>query len=175
MTDPDRPDDQAPEIIDAGAASVDTAGAAEALGVSERTVRRYLATGLLSGHRVEGTFGPEWRVSAEALEKLVAERKRGRAVTRRPSDRPAVRTDSAVVRRLDANTAALVELTEEVRAVRALPAVIERLADELAALREERRALRDRVDQAEAQIARLREELAAKRARPWWRRLWPRE
>lgn len=36
--------------------------AADNLGVSTRTILRRLKNGLLHGHKISGTFGPEWRI-----------------------------------------------------------------------------------------------------------------
>jgi excisionase family DNA binding protein len=40
------------------------------LGVTTRTVRLWLTSGKLTGERVRGTFGPEWRISAAELDRL---------------------------------------------------------------------------------------------------------
>ena len=170
---------------DMGADSVDTATAAKELKVSPRTVRRYIVSGLLTGHEVDGTFRREWRVTRASLDSLKAERKRGRTDTRSPSDRPSLRTDSAVMRQFDANTGALLQVAEGLEGVRALSGLPEDLQALRAALvasteataalagqiAEENARLRARAEVAEAEREEIRQELAAERGRGWWARL----
>jgi len=170
---------------DISADSVDTATAAAELKVSPRTVRRYIVSGVLTGHEVDGAFGREWRVARASLDSLKAERKRGRTDSRSPSDRPGLRTDSAVMRRIDANTGALLQVAEGLEGVRALSGLPEDLQALRAALvasteataalagqiAEENARLRARAEVAEAEREEIRQELAAERGRGWWARL----
>jgi len=177
---------------DTGADSVDTATAAEELKVSPRTVRRYISSGLLTGHEVDGTFGREWRVTRPSLDRLRAEKERGRADSRRPSDRPALRTDSAVMRQLDANTGALLQVAEGLEAVRALTGLPEdlqalrtavlasteataalagQIAEENVRLRARAEAAEAEADDLRAQVTEVKQQFAEERGRPWWSRL----
>ena len=177
---------------DTGADSVDTATAAEELGVSPRTVRRYISSGVLSGHEVDGTFGREWRVTRASLDRLKAEKERGRADSRRPSDRPALRTDSAVMRQLDANTGALLQVAEGLEGVRALTGLPEdlqalrtalvasteataalagQIAEENVRLRARAEAAEGEADELRAQVTEVKQQFAEERGRPWWSRL----
>ena len=170
---------------DAGADSVDTATAAGELGVSARTVRRYISSGLLTGHEVDGTFGREWRVTRASLDRLREDREAGRADSRRPPDRPGLRTDSAVVQRIDANTGALLRVAEGLEGVRALSGLPEDLQALRAALvasteataalagqiGEENTRLRTRAEAAEIERDELRRRLHAERGRGFWNRL----
>ena len=174
---------------DMGADSVDTATAAEELEVSPRTVRRYISSGLLTGHQVDGIFGREWRVTRASLDRLGEKREAGRTDSRSPSDRPGLRTDSAVVQRIDANTGALLQVAEGLEGVRALSGLPEDLQALRAALvasteataalagqiAEENGRLRTRAEAAEAEADELREKLAEEKHRSWWARLTRRE
>ncbi len=156
MTAEQDPQDTTPqdvaEVIDTGPDSADTKGAARFLGVSTRTVRRLLSVGELAGHKVQGDSALEWRVPWSELQRRKRERA-GRTVGRAgPSIRPP-RPDTAVMRRLEESTTAMVALAEGLADLSDLREVIAANTEALRGLREE-----------------LAEE-RARRQQSWWARL----
>jgi len=61
--------------------------AAIRLGVTTRTVRLWLTSGKLSGERVRGRFGPEWRILADDVDR-VRERAAETALVTDPAGKP---------------------------------------------------------------------------------------
>jgi len=88
--------------------SVSLREAAAQVGVSVRTMRRYVRNGEVEGSMVVGPHGPEWRISPETLAALEA--KRGQAVKGRRGRVVAPVTDTVAMTlatRIDADQAAL--------------------------------------------------------------------
>jgi excisionase family DNA binding protein len=119
--------------------------AAGYLGVSERTVRRYITTGKLAAHRIIGPYGAEYRIHPSALETM-RQRREVIDATSAP-----VRTDSG-----DSHAGPLVRVMPD--AMTALVAHLERLDQErsayvvaLAAKDETIEELRRRAEAAEAE------------------------
>lgn len=129
--------------------------AARELGVSARTVRRWLASGRLSGRRdVRGNLGLEWRIDADSVRRVAADVLRGHNPTDMANGHP---TDMAVE-------------------------TLEALASEVRSLREENAAYREHLERLTLEVMALRETVQRllppapeERRRPWWRRLWRRE
>lgn len=129
--------------------------AAGYLGVSDRTVRRYIAGGKISARLVLGPYGEEYRLAAGDVEAFRATREQR---TQRGASLPAPRTSAPVqaVRGQEGAILALVEpLREELAGAREQ---IERLARENGELRERLRQLETRSPPADRPDR-----------RPWWR------
>jgi len=157
--------------------------AAAVLGVSERSVRRYIASGRLPAARVHGPKGVEYRIEPADVEALA-----GRAA-------------ALEARSVPVNEGADMDSTVATHAsagLQTMQAVLEPLARELAAYRAEliasrteRERLQETIDGKDATIERQAEELGAARERarqaeeraaqleravrrqqrPWWLRL----
>jgi excisionase family DNA binding protein len=144
--------------------------AAAYLGVSERTVRRYITSGKLTAHRIMGPYGAEYRIHPSALEAM---RQHRDVIDATPAP---VRTDSG-----DGHAGPLVRAMPD--AMAALVAHLERLDQErsayvvaLAAKDETIEELRRRAEAAEAEAQALKvwvEKPAPmqEERRSWWRRL----
>jgi len=162
-----------------------TTEAAVLLGVSERTVRRYVERGKLEARLVMTHRGEEWHIAAADVETLRQQRDaiRSRPITMDDSESPAT-TDMAA----DAHGQPVRTLTPAVvqALVAPLVAEIERLATEKGQAEGERDILRQQLAERENQAhdlvgeLRRRAEVAereaaelrrARRQMPWWLRL----
>jgi len=88
--------------------SVSLREAADRLGVSVRTMRRYVQRGDVAGELVVGPHGPEWRVSPETMASLAG--KRGQRVKGSRGRVPSPVTDTVAMTlatRIDQDQAAL--------------------------------------------------------------------
>lgn len=156
---------------ESGWTTTDTA--ARALGVSPRTVRRFIDRGELEGRKVKEGIVEAWEVSINSLQELRDRRGqevRGRGTVRRKSAEGHTQADatSDMADMLRDLTAELVRSSSEAAELRTRLELTERtessLKEDLERVREERQR-----HQEEAQ--RLREELADERSKGFWRRL----
>lgn len=135
---------------DPGMAALSVSAVSVRLGVSERTVRRYIARGTLPAERVHGDHGLEYRIRPAAVRDLEGQRA---AIVHQPITRPPEPDTSAA---LTVPAFALVApLVQELTAAREQ---LERLARENGDLR-----------------AQLRIQVQGNTGtRPWWRRIFGR-
>jgi predicted transcriptional regulator len=160
---------------ESGWTTTDTA--ARALGVSPRTVRRFIDRGDLEGRKVKEGIVEAWEVSIDSLHTLRDRRghaRHGRRNSRRESGEehspPDALPDTSpdIADMLRDLTAELVRSSSEAAELRTRLELTERtessLKEDLKRVREERQR-----HQEEAQ--RLREELEAERSKGFWRRL----
>ncbi|MDI9584606.1 MAG: helix-turn-helix domain-containing protein [Acidobacteriota bacterium] len=156
--------------------------AANLLGVSEKTVRRYIRAGKLDKqavHREAIPGGHRYLIDREALDKLSTAQKQTHL------DGNLERVTALLDKALDSLSGQLDEAVQGIRAdlepvLRALPAAQEEREAVQAALEQQTADrekitealgdLRQLVEQQAAEIAGLREELQEAR-RPWWRRI----
>jgi hypothetical protein len=164
-----------------GSGWVTTDVAAKALGVSPRTIRRFIDRGDLEGKLQEEGITKAWMVSIDSLHALRDRRKAEGHDRRESADASAVvdkpeDTLADVLRdlagRLEARIAEATELRTRLeiteRAESSLREERERLLADLERERAERENDRQR---AEEELARLRGELEAERSKGFWRRL----
>jgi len=126
--------------------------AAQQLGVSERTVRRWLTTGKLEGRRVSTPFGPGWAIKVDSAP-LVAPK--GADMIGTPNAPPLVELVALVERQQNR----IVELAARLAVAEA---ELERLA--IAALQAPKEEL------VVAEPTPTTEAAPAPAVRPWWRR-----
>ena len=127
------------------------AEAAEALGLSERTIRRQIKSGKIKAELVLGRYGAEYRISGLGE----------RAVARPGVDKaPASALDKAPASALDKTPAS------------ALDKAIDKALDMVKALQQEKAELYAQVAYWQAQFQHLEEQvkLLTEAKRPWWRR-----
>lgn len=119
------------------------AEAAEALGLSERTIRRQIKSGKIKAELVPGRYGTEYRISGLG-ERAVA--------------RPAV--DKTPASTLDRTPASVLDKT------------LDKALDMVKALQQEKAELYAQVAYWQAQCQHLEEQvkLLTEAKRPWWRR-----
>jgi excisionase family DNA binding protein len=147
--------------------------AAAVSGLHPQTLRRYIREGDLPATKVQGTHGPEWRVSREDVESI-----------RRAQDSDSKQGDSDLRRALSM----LTEVTEGIRGIEDFQRALSPSPEELEAERElteqlvaaleavpdcaaliaERDQLRRRLEEAEEEVTRLK-------GRSWWERLFNRD
>jgi hypothetical protein len=165
----------------AGSGWITTDVAAKALGVSPRTIRRFIDRGDLEGKLEEEGITKAWMVSIDSLHALRHRRKSEGHDRRETADVSAV-VDKAedtladVLRdlagRLEARIAEATELRTRLeiteRAESSLREERERLLADIERERNERENDRQR---AEEELARLRAELEAERSKGFWSRL----
>jgi Helix-turn-helix domain len=164
-----------------GSGWVTTDVAAKALGVSPRTIRRFIDRGDLEGKLEEEGITRAWMVSIDSLHAL-RDRRKAEGHDRRESSEMSVAVDSAedtladVLRdlagRLETRIAEATELRTRLeiteRAESSLREERERLLADLERERTERDHERQRVDE---ELQRLRAELEAERSKGFWSRL----
>jgi hypothetical protein len=177
---------QRTELADSLDQSADSSGwvttdvSAGALGVSPRTVRRYIDRGKLQARKIEKGITETWEVSIDSLYRLRSERE-PEGQSRRTSSEKSVNLDSMadniadVLRELagrleeraasEAELRTRLELTEKAEST--LREERERALADLEREREERR-------QAKNEAIQLRAELEAERSKGFWRRLFGR-
>lgn len=160
--------DGRPELDD----TIGSAEAADILGVTAREVRRKASEGVLPGRRVRTRRGREWRFRPEDVQAHLRGAEgaaAGHAVARTEADA------EAVLVRIDANTDALVGLTQGLEDLGGLPAALagvqEAISSQAEAARELAAAVLEENRRLAAQVGELEAELAERRDRPWWRRL----
>ena len=153
------------------------AGAAAASGVSAVTLRKHLAAGRLPGvKRADGAHGATWAIDAADLAAFVGAQY-GRpidfaALPREPAEGlPRESAADTATRQADAARAEAAELRarldatlEELGRYKALTAAAADADARVEAL------LGERIAEVSAERDTARAELAAERARPWWRR-----
>jgi Helix-turn-helix domain len=166
---------------DVGSGWITTDVAAKALGVSPRTIRRFIDRGDLEGRLEEEGITKAWMVSIDSLHAL-RDRRKAEGHDRRESSEMSVAVDSAedtladVLRdlagRLETRIAEATELRTRLeiteRAESSLREERERLLADLERERTERDHERQRVDE---ELQRLRAELEAERSKGFWSRL----
>ena len=164
-----------------GSGWITTDVAAKALGVSPRTIRRFIDRGDLEGKLEEEGITKVWMVSIDSLHALRDRRKVEGHDRHESADVSAVVDTSAdtladvlrdLANRLEARIAEATELRTRLeiteRAESSLREERERLLANMERERTERENDRQR---AEEELARLREELEAERDKGFWRRL----
>ena len=102
--------------------------AAVRLGVTARTVRRWLTSGRLAGERVQGRFGPEWRAAAGDLERLLNARPEKAIVSEARSEAPAPELRSSLALLAQENAALREALQETFHRLSSLSSQIEALS-----------------------------------------------
>jgi Helix-turn-helix domain len=164
-----------------GSGWITTDVAAKALGVSPRTVRRFIDRGDLEGKLEEEGITKAWMVSIDSLHAL-RDRRKAEGHDRRESAEMSSAVDRAedtladVLRdlagRLEARIAEATELRTRLeiteRAESSLREERERLLADIERERSERDHYRQRVEE---ELQRLGEELEAERSKGFWRRL----
>jgi hypothetical protein len=165
----------------AGSGWITTDVAAKALGVSPRTVRRFIDRGVLEGRLEEEGITKAWMVSIDSLHAL-RDRRKAEGHDRRESAEMSATVDRTedtladVLRdlagRLEARIAEATELRTRLeiteRAESSLREERERLLADLERERSERDHDRQRADE---ELQRLRAELEAERSKGFWRKL----
>jgi hypothetical protein len=165
----------------AGSGWITTDVAAKALGVSPRTIRRFIDRGELEGKLEEEGIAKAWMVSIDSLHAL-RDRRKVEGHDRRESVEMSAVVDRAedtladVLRdlagRLETRIAEATELRTRLeiteRAESSLREERERLLADIERERSERDNDRQR---AEEELQRLRAELEAERSKGWWRRM----
>ena len=168
----------------AGSGWITTDVAAKALGVSPRTIRRFIDRGDLEGKVEEEGITKAWMVSIDSLHAL-RDRRKAEGHHRRESVEMSATVDRAedtlagVLRdlagRLEARIAEATELRTRLeiteRAESSLREERERLLSDIERERSERDYDRRRVEE---ELQRLREELEAERSKGFWSRLFGR-
>ncbi len=164
-----------------GSGWITTDVAAKALGVSSRTIRRFIDRGDLEGRLEEEGITKAWMVSIDSLHAL-RDRRKAEGHDRRESADVSGVVDKAedtladVLRdlagRLEARIAEATELRTRLeiteRAESSLREERERLLADIERERSEREKDRQRVEE---ELQRLRAELEAERSKGFWRRL----
>ena len=164
-----------------GSGWVTTDVAAKALGVSPRTIRRFIDRGDLEGKLEEEGITKAWMVSIDSLHALRDRRnseghdRRGSAAVSATVDR-AEDTLADVLRdlagRLEARIAEASELRTRLEITEQAESSLREDRERLLADIERERSERDHDRQrAEEELQRLREELEAERGKGFWRRL----
>lgn len=102
--------------------------AAVRLGVTARTVRLWLTSGRLAGERVQGRFGPEWRVVAGDIERLLNARPEKAIVSEARSVAPAPELRSSLALLAQENAALREALQETFHRLSSLSSQIEALS-----------------------------------------------
>ena len=165
----------------AGSGWITTDVAAKALGVSPRTIRRFIDRGALEGKLEEEGITKAWMVSIDSLHAL-RDRRKAEGHDRRESVEMSAAVDKTedtladVLRdlagRLEARIAEATELRTRLeiseRAESSLREERERLLADIERERTERDHDRQRADE---ELERLRAELEAERSKGFWRRL----
>lgn len=131
------------------------AEAAEALGLSERTIRRQIKSGKIKAELVLGRYGAEYRISGLGE----------RAVARPGVDKaPASALDKAPASALDKTPASALD--------KAIDKTLDKALDMVKALQQEKAELYAQVAYWQAQFQHLEEQvkLLTEAKRPWWRR-----
>lgn len=131
------------------------AEAAEALGLSERTIRRQIKSGKIKAELVLGRYGAEYRISGL-----------GETAVARPrvDKTPASTLDKAPASALDKAPASALD--------KAIDKTLDKALDMVKALQQEKAELYAQVAYWQAQFQRLEEQvkLLTEAKRPWWRR-----
>jgi Helix-turn-helix domain len=164
-----------------GSGWVTTDVAAKALGVSPRTIRRFIDRGDLEGKLEEEGITKAWRVSIDSLHTL-RDRREPEGQDRRESAEVSGKLDRAedtladVLRdlagRLEARIAEATELRTRLEITEQAESSLREERERLLADIERERSERDLERQrAEEELQRLREELEAERGKGFWRRL----
>jgi hypothetical protein len=165
----------------AGSGWITTDVAAKALGVSPRTIRRFIDRGDLEGKLEEEGITKAWMVSIDSLHAL-RDRRKAEGHDRRESAEMSAAVDRTedtladVLRdlagRLEARIAEATELRTRLeiteRAESSLREERERLLADIERERSERDHYRQRVEE---ELQRLRAELEAERSKGFWRKL----
>src|SRR5215204_1241315 len=144
--------------------------AARALGVSPRSVRRFIDRGELIGRKVKSGIVESWEVSIDSLHRLRDKREvegHTEGQVRRNVSRVSVEAEGAadMVREL---TAELLRSTSEATELRTRLELTERTES---SLREDLERVSEERQQHQEEAQRLREELEAERSKGFWRRL----
>jgi excisionase family DNA binding protein len=116
--------------------------AAARLGVTARTVRLWLTAGRLAGERVQGRFGPEWRVCAGDLERLMESRPERALVTDPRVTAGATEVRSSLALLAQENARLREGLQEAVQHLRSLSAHVEALSASIEVRNEDLEAVR---------------------------------
>jgi len=145
--------------------------AADKLGVDQRTVRRWLASGKLTGRRiVRGNLTPAWRVDAAAIQRTLADKSNGQFSGHSSTDKISGRPQ----RTMTAGQVAI--LADQVQSLREEGAeyrqVIELQAQAISGLAAQVRGLTEEVQQLQRLLPPAPEEVTARQG--WWGRLWRR-
>ena len=133
-----------------------TKQAAEELGVADRTVRRWLKQGKLTGRKVvRGNLGEAWRISAASVRRKAADSAHGQQPAAIAQGQP---TDAVTVGQIQV-------LVNEVRSLR----------EENAAYREHLERLTIEFERLRTSVQRLLPAPKDEKPRPWYKRLWQRK
>ncbi len=136
---------------------------ASRLGVTTRTVRLWIEAGKLSGERIRGKYGPEWRVPAAQVEALV-ERQESRSVLLDTASAPGAQRPAAVLAALAAELTSLrQEIAEQRRLLASLDSALQQLPSALAAEAESTTILEGLVRQSSEVQRALQEESRLRR------------
>lgn len=118
--------------------------AARVLGVTTRTVKRWIDTGRLEAVKKEGDHGPEWNISEESVQRASETFAVARMVQEHP---PQTQHAAALLAEaMKASFAEAMDKMDERHAERdaQLAAALEKVTEELSALREEVAASKER-------------------------------
>lgn len=138
--------------------------AAEQLGVSPRTVRRWIRDGKIQAAKVPGPYGPEWRIPAEAVS--TAQHVIDVVRVERPNEPEALAL--AVSRALQERDARLfAALHDEFQ--KKFDALQEQLREQAAALEARDEARWQREEERDRKLLEAIREAQERRRRPWWR------
>ncbi len=139
-------------------AGLSIAQAAEELGVSTRTVRRFIKSGKIKASLVQGSFGEEYRIS----ELPVGLQKK------RPADNTPIRDN---VQGGSASTTVQSVVQTPVQSLDHMMGIVRDLQDKNMALAAQLGAATERIRNLEKEVMAL----TAPRHRPWWQRLFGRK
>ena len=139
------------------------AEAAEALGLSERTIRRQIKSGKIKAELVLGRYGAEYRISGLG-ETAVARPRVDKAPASALDKTPASTLDKAPASALDKAPASALD--------KAIDKTLDKALDMVKALQQEKAELYAQVAYWQAQFQHLEEQvkLLTEAKRPWWRR-----
>ncbi len=145
--------------------------AAEKLDIHRDTVRRAILQGKLQAQKIVGEFGPEWRTSDDALQDYI----RASSTSSPSQEGLSPVRDDRLVHLIQGLAEGVQKAQGEQRErldvlIHEQPRIYE-LVLKLARARHEADQARAEIEQRDAQIARLQEELAAERRKTWWQKL----
>ena len=149
---------------------------ARALGVTPRTVRRFIDRGELEGRKVTDGIVESWEVSIDSLyalrDKRVAEGHVRRDVPRKSVESQSTSDTTDYVRDLTDRLLRISSEAAELRTRLELTAKAEStLQEERVRLRQDWEQERQERQDAQREVQRLRDELEAERSKGFWRRL----
>ncbi|ACX53251.1 DNA binding domain protein, excisionase family (plasmid) [Ammonifex degensii KC4] len=130
--------------------------AAQALGISEKTLRRWIRAGKIPARLVDGPFGQEYRIPREAVN--TAQQVVDVVKVERPTDpgQLAMAVSSALSRALEERDRRFAEELAEIR-------------QQLAELLEVQRRAAEREEERIRRLEEVLSELRSRRRRPWWK------